>query len=40
MPLTKEQVLDKLNAAGVEYESYEHAAALTVDAQVQLALLV
>lgn len=35
MPLTKEQVLDKLSAAGISYDIFEHAAALTVEAQVQ-----
>ena len=34
MPLTKDEIIDKLRAAGVEFDVHEHQAAMTVEAQV------
>lgn len=34
MPLTKEQLIERLKGAGIQFTVHEHAAVMTVDAQV------
>mgnify|MGYP006297789571 CR=1 FL=1 len=40
MPMTKEQLIDKLRAAGVQFDVHEHAPVLTVQAQVRVSAAV